>query len=725
MTEPKPGITRRDFTAGVALATAVQSEGSAQPAATPESHGYWYETVRRLGQININEKDSATLDIDYWIKYWSSCKVNGLIVSAGGIVAFYPTKVPYQKVSPYLGHRDLYGEFSRATRKANMRVIARLDPTYASPDLFEAHPDWFMRDGKGQPVKHREAKDLYATCMFGPYYDQHMTAIIKELNSNYDPDGYYTNGWPGTSLGTIDYCDRCRAEFRKRFNADLPQSETRSDPDFRHWVEWRLERVLEIWNLWQVTAVEGRPDRVYVGNLGGSIRAEVNVKRIANICKWMNADHQDRSGTTPMWDCAQQGRISYSVMRGRTSTNVTSAYNMSDAIWRHTSKAPVEMRSWLAQTAASGMAPWETWLGGHPKDTRWEQPAERFLSWLAANEQHYRNRRSLSTVALVWPQRTQVWHPKLAGNTEALQGFYYALLEARIPFDIVHDEDLSAERLKQYNLLALPNAALLSDSICSTIRAYAAAGGSLVATSETSLYNEWGESRGNFALSEIFGASTKGSVEGPLHNSYLRVERQHPILQGLEGTTYLPGPIFRVPIQDVENPILARIPPFPAFPPEFVYQESDQTTGPSVVVRDGKSRIVFFPDDVDRTFWRSWNRDLGRLLSNAVRWAGRDANHAKVNGTGLLDVFYWETEPGLALHLVNYTTPALMKGPAREISTLGKQEIRLRLPSGFRPGKASTLSNGQQLPIRTEGSDALITLPHVGEYEVLAITRAS
>lgn len=713
-------MTRRDFGAGLLLTTA--SISSAPPVA--KTQPYWYERIRRLGQPNLNEKDAATVDVERWVQYWHGLRMDGLVVSAGGILAFYPTQVPHHQRSRYLGSRDVYGEFARAMRKLNMRVVARLDPNWGFREALDAEPDWFARDKSGQPVRHSATPELYRTCMFGHYFDEHMRAIIQELGEHYDTDGFYTNGWPSTGLGDICYCNVCRTKYRQKFSAELPIKADRQDSNYRRWTEWRLNRVLEVWNLWQDTAVQGRPDRVYVGNLGGSIRAETNVKKIASLCKWMNADHQDRLGTTPLWDCAQQGRICYSVMRGRTATNVTSAYNLSDAVWRHTSKAPVEMRMWFAQTAASGMVPWETWLGGSPKDTRWQRPSREFFDWLAMNEQHYFNKRSLSNVALVWPQRTQVWHPRLSQNTEALQGYYYALLEARIPFDIVHDEDLTPERLRQYKVIVLPNAALLSDESCAVLRNYHKRGGALVATFETSLYDEWGEQRKDFALADVFGVSVKGPVEGPLQNSYLQVERRHPILSGAGETSFLPGPIFRLPIHDVSNPILTRIPPYPAYPVEFVFPQSSGTVGPSVVVQEGPGRVVYFADDIDRTFWRSWNPDLGSLLSNAVRWAGEDSFHARVTGPGLFDVFYWETEPGLALHLVNYTTPALMKGPTRAISVVGAQKISLQMPAGFRVGRAMTLSNAAELPFHVDGSELALTLPQVEEYEVVAITRA-
>jgi hypothetical protein len=180
-----------------------------------------------------------------------------------------------------------------------------------------------------------------------------------------------------------------------------------------------------------------------------------------------------------------------------------------------------------------------------------------------------------------------------------------------------------------------------------------------------------------------------------------------------------------VPIEDIENPILTRVPPFPAFPPEFVFPESSKTIGPSLVIKEGMGRTVYFPDDVDRTFWRSWNHDLGMLLANAVRWAGKDPYSAKVSGPGLLDIFYWETEPGLALHILNYTTPALMKGPARAIYPIGPLEVRLRLPGDFHPGKAMVLSNHLEVAQQHHGHELLLTVPVVNEYEVVAIPRVS
>src|SRR5260370_28123529 len=152
-----------------------------------------------------------------------------------------------------------------------------------------------------------------------------------------------------------------------------------------------LDRVLEIWRLWDTVARERNPQSVYVGNLGGGLDTVKDLKQISAVAAWFNADHQGRSGETPIWDCAQQGRVAQSVMQGGPITNVTGAYSNAQPNWRHVSKAPAEMTLWLAQSTASGMVPWFHWLGCPPAANPLRTSRPSFFNLLASTKHHLRN----------------------------------------------------------------------------------------------------------------------------------------------------------------------------------------------------------------------------------------------------------------------------------------------------------------------------------------------
>src|SRR5207249_1179913 len=120
---------------------------------------------------------------------------------------------------------------------------------------------------------------------------------------------------------------------------------------------------------------------------------------------------------------------------------------------------------------------------------------------------------SLADLAVLYPQRTVAFYFRGRGSSryrggpvDHLQGLYYALLEGRFVFDFVHEGNLDAANLQKYRALLIPNAAFLSDAQCEAIRQYVKNGGSLLATFETSRYNEWGEPRADFQLADLFGA---------------------------------------------------------------------------------------------------------------------------------------------------------------------------------------------------------------------------
>src|SRR6185369_6840728 len=94
----------------------------------------------------------------------------------------------------------------------------------------------------------------------------------------------------------------------------------------------------------------------------------------------------------------------------------------------------------------------------------------------------------------------------------------------------------------------------------------------------------------------------------------------------------------------------------------------------------GSGRVVYFPWDIDRTFYDVLNADHGRLLANAIRWAADETPPVSVTGRGVIDVAAWRQRSSMTVHLVNLTNPMMMKGPFRELLPIGEQKIRIRLP---------------------------------------------
>jgi hypothetical protein len=86
---------------------------------------------------------------------------------------------------------------------------------------------------------------------------------------------------------------------------------------------------------------------------------------------------------------------------------------------------------------------------------------------------------------------------------------------------------------------------------------------------------------------------------------------------------------------------------------EDVYPRVPRTDTRELFLRDvGRSRVVYFPWDVDRTFWDVMCVDHGRLLRNAVAWATNEPSPVEIDGRGLLDVSVWRQRDSMTVHLV-------------------------------------------------------------------------
>src|SRR5437764_6647128 len=113
-------IDRRTFLGASALALA--SRGFAADPAP------WFDRPMRWAQLTLVEDDPGKYDLNFWLDYFRRTHSDAACLSAGGCVAFYPTKIPLHYKTPWMGSSDPFGDLLAGCRKLNMAVIARTDP---------------------------------------------------------------------------------------------------------------------------------------------------------------------------------------------------------------------------------------------------------------------------------------------------------------------------------------------------------------------------------------------------------------------------------------------------------------------------------------------------------------------------------------------------------------------------------------------------------------------
>ena len=125
-------ITRRTFIrdAAVAAVGTVALPALAHAASPPQRAAPplpWYRRAYRWGQTNITEKDPVRYDIPWWRSQWKRTEVLAVIIYAGGIVAYYPSRFPLHHRAEFLNGRDLFGELTKAAHDDGLFVMARMD----------------------------------------------------------------------------------------------------------------------------------------------------------------------------------------------------------------------------------------------------------------------------------------------------------------------------------------------------------------------------------------------------------------------------------------------------------------------------------------------------------------------------------------------------------------------------------------------------------------------
>jgi hypothetical protein len=739
-------FTRRAFVeANFAAAAAASS--------APEGGVPWYRRVARWGQTNITERDPTRYDIGWWRAYWKKTAIQGVIVNAGGIVAYYPSKFPLHHRAEFLNGRDLFGELAAAAHADGLTVLARMDSNRAAEDLFRAHPDWFTRQLSGEPYR---AEDKYVTCVNSPYYEEYLPAILTEIVERSHPDGFTDNSWSGLDRNSICYCENCARRFRDNSAQDLPRARDWNSSAYRQWIEWNYRRRLELWDLNnRVTKAAGGQDCLWIGMNSGSISSQSrSFRNFAEICKRSEIvllDHQARSDNTGFQQNAEAGKLVHGLLGwDKMIPESMALYQNGRSQFRLASKPAAEARMWMIAGIAGGIQPWWHHVGAYHEDRRMYRTAEPVFRWHQRYERYLLNRRPIAAVGVVWSQRNTDYfgRDEAADLVEApYRGFIQALIRARIPYVPVFAGHIERDAA-QFSVLTLPNVGALSNEECEAIRRFSERGGGLVATGASSLFDEWGDARPDFGLADLFGAHAPARGfprrPGSVAHTYFRLVPElrsqvsgpkagdepvsqgtrHEALRGFEETDILPfgGVLESIRTEPGAVVPMTFIPAFPTYPPETAWMRQPKTDIAALVLRTaGASRVAYLPADLDRRYFTENLPDHATLLANLVRWAAAGRMPLEVSGPGLLDCHLYQQPGRLMLHLANLTNEASWRAPMEELIPVGPLRVRVKLNADLRGNRAECLVAGHRLSAGVKQGWVEFEIPRVDDHEVVVL----
>src|SRR5215218_11198579 len=489
MSHSNSKFSRRDFlqvTTGAAAFGSVgapfgRGAGAVQSATPPAAGAGWFDKPMRWAQLTLVENDPGHFDPQFWLDYFRRLHADAATLSAGGIVAYYPTDVPLHHRSAWLGDSDPFGTLVIGCRALGMHVIARTDPHAVRDEVQRAHPDWIAVEANGAPRRHWANPELWVTCALGPYNFEFMTEVHREIVSRYPVDAIFSNRWAGHGQC---WCEHCRANFRAACGLDLPTSQDPKDRARREYIVWNRARLTELWRLWDAEVRKINPDACFIPN------GPPDLKAAGELAPIQFADHQARRGLTPPWSNARRAKEYRAVMGRRPVGGIFSVGLEEPYRWKDSVQSEPEIRLWVAEGTANGMRPWVTKFSGVVYDRRWLAAVERIYEWHVRHERYLRNEMPLARVALLHSEQSAAYAPELGAGDRSddhVLGIYQALVESRIPFELVHEAFMTPERLDPFKLLILPNTAAMSNDQCQAIRDFVARGGSLLSTCASSL----------------------------------------------------------------------------------------------------------------------------------------------------------------------------------------------------------------------------------------------
>lgn len=405
---------------------------------------WWERNNLRLIQTNLREVDAA-MDVDRLISELQQFSANVLMMNAGGIFAFYPTKLEYQYRTPYL-EKDLLREALDKTHAAGMKFIARFDFSKAHESLFARKPDWFYRTREGREVNYN---GIVHTCINGGYQQQYALQIIEEVLTGYPVDGIFFNmfGYQTSDYSSNDYgichCRNCKDRFAAMHGMELPEAKDPEDPRYAAYQQFQWTTTREMLERIHDFVKKINPDiavSTYNDYKVDIIRKESNTKLTRPHPVWLYSSSENVKSVEDTWD-------------DKIISNC--CINAVDLPYRFMGVSPEEVSIRLYESIASGSGLDYCIIGVFDGYTdRSSFPLVKQIYRFHKENEHYLGQlQSAAKIALVKPSGAQ------SGDEREYMGLFKMLKESHIPFDVLvqHQLPFLQSKLRHYQMLIVPD----------------------------------------------------------------------------------------------------------------------------------------------------------------------------------------------------------------------------------------------------------------------------
>ena len=689
------------------------------------------------------------LDTKKIVEIWAKSHIDLAWIDFNDIFghSYYNTKIGH-KFAP-LGERDQMAEMIDELRKHNIGVWASYILLWQGRHYGE-NPDWMQKGGDGQVSEY--------ICPNSPARE-FVLAQLKELVSGYDIDGIFLDMglfWDNC------HCEYCKKKFKYQFGIAIPTEPDWNSPSWRTFLKWRydslynfIKEVVETIKGAKDIPVEAQwaADWIYGARFGQSIR-------VAELVDLIGHDiYECREGIIhytllPKFYRSIKGGepYRYELCIGRMMGELT--------IWgnKPTTHLAAEIYTAIANGSSSVIID-QMHPEGYIEEEAYK-PISEIYSEVEKREEWLLDIKSSSLhkyAAIYYSEVSRDFYGRgnMSKYVQSFQGACKALLECHLPFEIIVDRQMNLKDLSEYKVLVLPNTAILTEEQVSIIEQFVEQGGGLVATCETSLADEWGNLKKNFALSNLL--HVKYLDRSSYGHNYLRRVKTHPVVDGLntlpiqisvpeagaiqisvpEAGAELGSPVLKVQsIDDAE--IVAKI-TFPYSEPQGRKRVSHNnppgvdTDFPAIVCsQHGKGKVAYFAYQPGAVYASSSYLEHKMLMANAVKWAAGERAPLEVKAPMSVEAIIWHQpdKDRFIVHLLNYVTdmgrvtktPATPENPHIIEEILPVYDVKLRVMMGEYKVKAvHTVPDLQKLTYGKTDGHIEITVPKIDLWTMIAI----